>query len=47
LVDNTDMADLTDADWVAFVTAFEALVVAPYTANAVTIDRITFIGRNL
>ncbi len=47
LVDNTDMADLTDADWVAFVTAFEAFVVAPYTANAVTVDRITFIGRNL
>ncbi len=47
LVVNTDMADLTDADWVAFVTAFEAAVVAPYTANAVTIDRITFVGRNL
>lgn len=47
LVQNSDMADLTDADWVAFIAAFEAVVVAPYTANAVTIDRITLVGRNL
>ena len=44
---NSDIADLTDADWVTFVTNFEALVVAPYTGNAVTLDRITLVGRNL
>ncbi|MCK4958112.1 MAG: hypothetical protein KAT00_01905 [Planctomycetes bacterium] len=47
LVANSDMAELSDADWVSFITAFEAVVVAPYTANAVTIDRITLVGRNL
>ncbi len=47
LVANTDLADLTDADWVAFIAAFEGVVVAPYTENAVTIDRITLVGRNL
>ena len=47
LVVNTDIANLTDADWVAFIAAFEALVIAPYTGNAVTIDKIVLVNRNI
>ena len=45
LIDNTDMADLDNADIAAFVTAFEAAVKAPWSGNAVTVERITLVGR--
>jgi len=44
---NTDLIDLTDTDVAAFVTAFEAFVLAPWTGNAVTVDKITLVGRKL
>lgn len=45
LIDNTDMADLDNADWIAFVNAFEAAVKAPWSGNAVTVERIVLVGR--
>lgn len=47
LIAGTDLADLADTGgkWAAFITAFEALVLAPYTGNAVVVDRITLVGR--
>lgn len=46
LVPGTDMADLSNADWVAFITAFEAFVRSPDNiANAVEVDSAYFVGR--
>lgn len=45
-VPGTDLADLTDADWVAFVAAFEALVVSK-DENAITVQSVRLVGRNL
>jgi len=45
LIENSDLADLTHADWIAFVTAFENAVKAPWSGNAVTVERITLVGR--
>jgi hypothetical protein len=47
MVAGTDMWDPTNADWIAFVAAFEAVVLAPYTGNNVTVDRVTLVGRRL
>jgi hypothetical protein len=44
---NSDIADLTHADWVTFVAAFEAVVLAPYTGGTVTVQEIRMVGRNL
>jgi len=44
---NTDLIDLEDTDIAAFVTAFEAFVLAPWTGNAVSVDKITLVGRKL
>lgn len=47
-VAGSDRADLTDADWVAFITAFEAFVRSPDDiAEAVTVTGARFVGRNL
>lgn len=46
LVAGSDRIDMDDADVIAYIAAFEALVVAPDTGNAVEISSITFIGRN-
>jgi len=43
----TDLADLSDAAWVTFVTAFEGVVKAPYTGGDVTVKRVQFVGRRL
>lgn len=46
LVAGSDMADLTSADWVAFISAFEAFVRAPDNiANGVVVDSAYFVGR--
>lgn len=45
LLAQSDMADLENVDIAAFVTAFEALVVAPDTLNAVTVRSIELVGR--
>lgn len=48
LVPGTDLADATDADVIAFVTAFEAFVLSPDNGTeAVTVLSIRFVGRNL
>lgn len=47
LVAGTDIADLTATEWLAFIAAFEAVALAPFTGNAVTVDRITLVGRKL
>jgi hypothetical protein len=44
---NSDLADLEHEDWEAFVTAFEAVVLAPYTGGSVTVQEIRLVGRNL
>ena len=44
---NSDKADLTHANWVTFQTAFEAVVKAPYTGGAVTLQEIRLVGRKL
>lgn len=45
---NTDQADLTSTDWVAFVAAFEAYVRSPDNGTeTVTIIRADLVGRNL
>lgn len=44
---DTDLADLTDARWLALITAFEAVVRAPYTGGNVTVKRIQFVGRRI
>lgn len=41
-----DNADLTNADWTAYIAAFEAVVTAPDTGNAVTVRRAKHVGRN-
>lgn len=47
ILGNTDLADLSAAAWVTFVTAFEAVVKAPFTGNDVTVRRVQFVGRRL
>lgn len=47
LLGNTDQADLSSADWVAFITAFEDGAVAPDTGNAVTVLSAYVVGRNI
>jgi len=48
VVVNTDVADLTSADWDAFVTAFEAYVKSPDNGTeAVTVISARLVGRNI
>jgi len=48
VVPNTDIADLTSADWAAFVTAFEAYAKSPDNGTeAVTVVGATLVGRNI
>jgi len=48
LVAGTDLADLTETDMAAFVTAFEAFARTPDSdTETVTIDQIVLVGRNL
>lgn len=42
---NEDIADTSDADIAAFITAFEAYVLGPSGNNAV-VDQIVFVGRD-
>ena len=42
---NSDEADLDHADMAAFVAAFEAYVRAPFTGNAVEVQKIIYVGR--
>jgi len=44
---NSDEADLSDAEWVAFIAAFEAYAVAPDTGNPVNFISARFVARNL
>lgn len=44
---NSDIANLADAEWVAFIAAFEAYAVAPDTGNAVNVLDARFVARNL
>jgi len=44
---NSDEANLADAEWVAFIAAFEAYAVAPDTGNAVNFISARFVARNL
>lgn len=47
LIPNSDLADLTHADWVAFISAFEAIVAAPDDlTEEVTVQSARFVGRN-
>jgi hypothetical protein len=47
-VAGSDLADLTNADWVAFITAFEAFAKSPDNpAEAVTVESARLVGRNL
>jgi len=46
LIPHTDKADLTTAEWVAFITAFETLCKSP-EGNTVNVLRATLVGRNL
>ena len=41
-----DIADYTDSDIVAFITAFEALVVDPITGDNVVVSEMFLIGQN-
>lgn len=41
---NSDLADLTDADMVAFIAAFEAFALSPY-GGSVNILQIRYVGR--
>jgi len=46
LIPNSDMADLTNEDWQAFITAFEAFAVSPDDGtSAVTVVSAQFVGR--
>jgi len=47
LLTNSDVANLADAEWVAFIAAFEAYAVAPDTGNAVNFLDARFVARNL
>jgi len=48
VVINTDVADLSSADWAAFVTAFEAYVKSPDdVAETVTVIGARLVGRNI
>lgn len=48
VVANSDIADLTSADWVAFVTAFEAFVKSPDNGTeAVIVIGARLVGRNI
>jgi len=48
VVPNTDTADITSTDWVAFVTAFEAYVKSPDDATeTVTVIGAHLVGRNI
>jgi len=48
LVPNSDQADLTSDDWVAFKTAFEAFAKSPDDiTEGVTLLRAVLVGRNL
>ena len=40
-------ADLTDPSVAAFVAAFEAVAVAPVSGNAIVVDRLVLVGRNI
>lgn len=45
---NTDQADLAQADWVAFITAFEAFAKSPDDiTEAVTVTAARLVGRNI
>ncbi len=44
---NSDMADLSTAAFVAFIAAFEAVVKAPNTQNAVNILDVEFVGKRI
>jgi len=46
LLPNSDEADLTSAAWVAFIAAFEAVVVSP-DGNPVTVESARHVGRKL
>lgn len=47
-VPNSDVADLTSTDWVAFKTAFEAFAKSPDNGTeAVTVVKAHLVGRNL
>lgn len=45
LLTNSDVANLADAEWVAFISAFEDVVVAPDTGNPVIVVSARFVGR--
>lgn len=48
LVAGTDLADMTNAQWIAYKAAFEVVGVAPDDdTDQVTIDFIELVGRNL
>jgi hypothetical protein len=48
VVVNSDVADLSSADWVAFITAFEAYVRSPDNATeTVTVIAARLVGRNI
>jgi len=48
IVPNGDIADLTSADWVAFIAAFEAYVRSPDNGTeTVTVTGARLVGRNL
>jgi len=48
VVPNTDVADITSADWAAFVTAFEAYAKSPDdVAETVTVIDARVVGRNI
>lgn len=47
-VPNSDVADLSSTDWVAFVGAFEAYAKSPDNGTeAVTVIRAEYVGRNI
>lgn len=47
LATNSDQINPTDSAWLAFITAFEAVVVSPDDGSAVTVDGAQFVGRRL
>jgi len=48
VVPNTDVADITSTDWVAFVTAFEAYAKSPDdNTESVTVVDARLVGRNI
>lgn len=42
-----DGADLSAAAWTSFISVFEGLVLAPDTENAVTVQSVRLVGRNI